>query len=57
MPRTFKPAPVVTPTLQQDKVITAAAKGDPEAQPLTPNQLKAMVALRMLAVSVKSTTD
>jgi hypothetical protein len=57
MPRTSKPVPVVIPTLQEDKAITAAAKGDPDAQPLTPSQLKAMVALRMLRVSAESPTD
>ena len=45
------------PTLQQDKGITAAAKGDPDAQPLTPKQLKAMVPLRTLTVGAKSAPD
>ena len=31
------------PTVEEDKAITAAAKSDPEAQPLTSKQLKAMV--------------
>lgn len=34
------------PTVEEDRIITAAAKGDPDAQPLTPGQLKAMVPLR-----------
>ena len=34
------------PTAEEDRAITAAAKADPEAQPLTPTQLKAMVPLR-----------
>ena len=34
------------PTAEEDKAITAAAKADPDAQPLTPTQLKAMVPLR-----------
>ena len=39
--------PVVRmPTAAEDKVITAAAKSDPDAQPLTPTQLKVMVPLR-----------
>jgi uncharacterized protein (DUF4415 family) len=37
---------VVMPTPEDDRVITAAAKSDPDAQPLTPKQLKAMVPLR-----------
>ena len=48
MPRTSKPAPIVMSTLQENKAITAAAKGDPDAQPLTPKQLNAMVLLRAL---------
>ena len=54
MPKTSKPAPIVMPTLQEDQAITAAAKGDPDAQPLTPKQLKAMVPLRMLRGRPKS---
>ena len=44
---TRRPA-VVMPTLQEDKAITAAAKADPDAQPLTPKQLKEMVPIRAL---------
>ena len=36
------------PTAEEDKTITAAAKSDPDAQPLTPKQLKAMVPIRSL---------
>jgi uncharacterized protein (DUF4415 family) len=36
------------PTAEEDKAITAAAKSDPDAQPLTPKQLKAMVPIRVL---------
>lgn len=42
------------PTSQEDKVITAAAKADPDAQPLTPTQLRAMVPLRTLRGRPKS---
>ena len=45
MTRTSKSAPIAMPTLQEDKTIIAAAKNDPDAQPLTPNQLKAMFPL------------
>ncbi len=42
------------PTAEEDKAITAAAKGDPDAQPLTPKQLKAMVPIRALRGRPKS---
>jgi uncharacterized protein (DUF4415 family) len=42
------------PTLKEDKVITAAAKADPDAQPLTPKQLKSMVPMRALRGRPKS---
>jgi hypothetical protein len=45
------------PIWQEDKAITAAAKRDPDAQPLTAKQLKVMVPLRTLPVSVKSVQD
>jgi len=42
------------PTTAQDRAITAAAKADPNAQPLTPKQLKAMIPLRTLRGRPKS---
>ena len=39
---------VAVPTIEEDKVITAAAKADPDAQPLTPSQLNGMVPMRAL---------
>ena len=42
------------PTAAEDKAITAAAKSDPDAQPLTPTQLEAMVPLRSLRGRPKS---
>ena len=39
---------VQMPTIEEDKIITTAAKTDPDAQPLTPEQLKAMVPVRAL---------
>jgi uncharacterized protein (DUF4415 family) len=42
------------PTTEEDKVITAAARNDPDAQPLTPKQLKGMVPLRSLRGRPKS---
>jgi uncharacterized protein (DUF4415 family) len=45
---------VAMPTPAEDKAITAAAKSDPDAQPLTPKQLKAMVPMRALRGRPKS---
>ncbi|MDO8787032.1 MAG: BrnA antitoxin family protein [Sulfuritalea sp.] len=42
------------PTAAEDKAITAAAKSDPDAQPLTPKQLAAMVPIRTLRGRPKS---
>ena len=48
MSKPTKRAVVHMPTVAEDKTITAAAKADPDAQPLTPEQLKAMVPIRAL---------
>ena len=40
--------PVTVPTIEEDKIITAAAKADPDAQPLTLSQLSAMVPMLAL---------
>jgi uncharacterized protein (DUF4415 family) len=45
MSKTTKRPTVRMPTAEEDKAITAAARSDPDAQPLTPKQLKAMVPL------------
>ncbi|MFN9479337.1 MAG: BrnA antitoxin family protein [Betaproteobacteria bacterium] len=42
------------PSVVEDRAITAAAKADPDAQPLTPRQLNAMVPLRALRGRPKS---
>jgi uncharacterized protein (DUF4415 family) len=42
------------PSVLQNRAINAAAKADPDAQPLTPKQLKAMVPLRNLRGRPKS---
>jgi uncharacterized protein (DUF4415 family) len=42
------------PTVEEDKLILAAAKSDPDAQPLTPKQLKEMVPLRKVLGRPKS---
>jgi uncharacterized protein (DUF4415 family) len=36
------------PSVDEDRAITAAAEADPDAQPLTPTQLHAMVPARAL---------
>ena len=42
------------PSVAEDKAITAAARIDPDALPLTPKQLKAMVPIRALRGRPKS---
>jgi len=54
MSKVSKRPSVVMPTTAEDKAITAAAKADPDAQPLTPKQLKSMVPLRTLRGRPKS---
>jgi uncharacterized protein (DUF4415 family) len=54
MSKTSKRPAIVMPTVEEDRAITAAAKGDPDAQPLTPGQLKSMVPLRALRGRPKS---
>jgi uncharacterized protein (DUF4415 family) len=54
MSRTSKRTSVVIPSVKEDKAITAAAKADPDARPLTPKQLKDMVPLRSLRGRPKS---
>src|ERR1039457_2901091 len=54
MPKTSKRPTVVMPTSREDKAITAAAKADPDAQPLTAKQLKEMVPMRALRGRPKS---
>ena len=54
MPRVSKRPSIVMPSVAEDRVITAAAKADPDAQPLTPKQLAAMVPMRALRGRPKS---
>jgi len=54
MSKISKRSSVVMPTVREDKAITAAAKADPDAQPLTLKQLKAMVPMRALRGRPKS---
>jgi uncharacterized protein (DUF4415 family) len=46
MSKTSRRPAVVMPTVAQDKAITAAARADPDAQPLTPKQLQSMVPMK-----------
>ena len=48
MSKVSKRPSVAMPSVQANRAIIAAAKADPDAQPLTPNQLKSMVPLRAL---------
>lgn len=54
MSKVSKRPAVVMPTERENKLIVAAAKADPDAQPLTAKQLKAMVPLRALRGRPKS---
>lgn len=54
MSRISKRPPVRMPTVEEDRAISAAAKSDPDAQPLTPKQLQAMVPMKALRGRPKS---
>jgi len=45
---------IVMPTAAEDRRITAAARSDPDARPLTPAQLNSMVPLRAVRGRPKS---
>ncbi len=45
---------VQMPTIEQDKATTAAARNDPDAQPLTAKQLKSMRPIQVLRGRPKS---
>ncbi len=49
-----RPATTIMPTVEEDRTILKSAKADPDAQPLTPAQLKAMVPIRALRGRPKS---
>lgn len=54
MSRTSKVHRIKVPTSAEDRKIRAAAKADPDAQPLTEKQLKSMVPLKTLRGRPKS---
>ena len=55
MSRVSKRPPIEMPGAAEDRAITAAAKADPDAQPLTPKHLAAMIPMRALRGRPKST--
>ena len=55
MSKVSKRPAIVLPSPAEDRAITAAAKTDPDALPLTPKQLQAMVPLKSLRGRPKST--
>jgi uncharacterized protein (DUF4415 family) len=54
MSKVSKRPAIVVPTVAEDRAINAAAKADPDVQPLTTEQLKAMVPMRSLRGRPKS---
>ena len=54
MSKTLKRLAVVMPTVAEDRRINAAARTDPDALPLTPKQLQAMVPMKALRGRPKS---
>lgn len=54
MSKASKRTQIIMPTEAEDKAITAAAKSDPDAQPLSAEQLKAMVPLKAVRGRPKS---
>ena len=54
MSKTSRRPEIVLPTPEEDAAIVAAALADPDAQPLTERQLKAMVPMRSLKGRPKS---
>lgn len=54
MSKTAKRPDIALPSVREDRAIRTAAKADPDAQPLTPKQLQAMVPLRTLRGRPKS---
>ena len=54
MSKTSKRPTVLMPSVEEDDAITAAARSDPDARPLTPKQLESMVPLRSLRGRPKS---
>lgn len=54
MSKVSKSSSIRMPTVAEDKAITAAARGDPDAKPLSSKQLKVMVPMQTLRGRPKS---
>ena len=54
MSRVSKRPTILMPSIDEDRAITAAAKSDPDAQPLTAAQLRAMLPMNTLRGRPKS---
>lgn len=54
MSKQSKRVSIAMPTVTEDRAITAAARADADAQPLTPKQLKEMIPMRALRGRPKS---
>ena len=54
MSKISKRPTILMPTAEEDKTITAAARSDPDAKPLTPKQLKSLVPMQALRGRPKS---
>ena len=54
MSRVSKRPTILMPSIDEDRAITAAAKSDPDAQPLTAAQLRAMLPMSTLRGRPKS---
>ena len=54
MSKISKRPAIVMPSVAEDKAITAAAKADADAQPLTPKQLQSMVPMKVVRGRPKS---
>jgi hypothetical protein len=52
MSKISKRKAIVVPSVAEDRAITSAAKSDPDAQPLTPTQLNAMVPIPDLTLAI-----
>lgn len=54
MSKVSKRPAIIMPSVAEDKAITAEARSDPDAQPLTPTQLKGMIPMKALRGRPKS---
>ena len=57
MSKTSKRPAIELPSAKENKLLVAAAKADPDAQQLTPKQLKAMVTIHAVRGRPKNSND